>query len=296
MSLARDPAGRDNPGMGETAVPHGTIRYSDEGSGRPIVFIHGVQVNGRLWRKVAPALAADFRVIVPDWPLGSHELPLAAGADGSLPGLAQMVADFLDALDLRDVVLVSCDTGTAIAQQVAVDHPAWLGALVLGAGDALGHFFPPLFAALPRVARIPGGAALIGKAARVGAIWRSPLGFRTLVKSDVPEDIRRRYAEPLATSRAVQRDYRTVVGSVRKGYTLALAERLHEFGKPVLLVWSREDRVFPFKLAEQLAARFPDARIEEVEDARCFIPEDQPERLTELIREFARAPTAVSAA
>ena len=46
--------------MREIAIPHGTIRYSDEGTGRPIVFIHGAQVNGLLWRKVAPALVPDF--------------------------------------------------------------------------------------------------------------------------------------------------------------------------------------------------------------------------------------------
>src|SRR5437899_11605450 len=108
--------------MGEIAIPHGTIRYSDEGTGRPIVFIHGAQVNGLLWRKVAPALVPDFRVAVPDWPLGSHELPLADGAAGSLPGLAERVADFRQALDRRDAGLGTCDPGTAIGQPLAAAH------------------------------------------------------------------------------------------------------------------------------------------------------------------------------
>src|SRR5439155_10756267 len=168
--------------MGVIAIPHGTIRYSDEGTGRPIVFIHGAQANGRLWRKVAPALVPDFRVLVPDWPLGSHELPLADGADGSLPGLAKMVADFLAALELEDAILVTCDTGTAIGQAVAAHHPERLGGLVLGAGDCFEHFSPPLFAGLPLLARAPGGPWLIGKSLRPRVLWRSPIAFGALIK------------------------------------------------------------------------------------------------------------------
>jgi len=283
--------------MGEIAVPHGTIRYTDEGTGRPLVFVHGAQVNGRLWRKVAPALAPDFRVVVPDWPLGSHELPLNDGADGTLPGLGRMVADFLEALELTDVVLVSCDTGTAIAQQVAAAHPERLGGLVLGSGDSFEAFFPPLFAGLPLLARMPGGPALIGKTLLPRALWRSPIAFGALIKRsrEVPEDVRRSWVEPLARSKAVQRDYRAVIGKVSKRHTLAAAERLKSFDKPALIVWSRDDRVFKFKLAERLAATLPNARIAEVADSRCFIAEDQPERLVELVREFARAPSPVAA-
>jgi pimeloyl-ACP methyl ester carboxylesterase len=283
--------------MGEIAIPHGTIRYTDEGGGRPIVFIHGAQVNGRLWRKVAPSLAPEFRVVVPDWPLGSHELPLADGADGTLPGLGRMVADFLTALELEDAVLVTCDTGTAIGQAVAAWHPERIGGLVLGAGDCFEAFFPPLFAGLPPLARLPGGPALIGKSLLSRALWRSPMAFGALIKrsGEVPEDVRRSWVEPLARTKPIQRDYRTVVGSVSKRYTLEAAERLKTFDKPVLLVWSREDRVFKFQLAERLAAGLPNARIAEVQDSRCFIAEDQPERLVELIREFARAPAPAAA-
>ena len=280
--------------MGEIAIPHGTIRYSDEGTGRPIVFIHGAQVNGLLWRKVAPALVPDFRVVVPDWPLGSHELPLADGADGSLPGLAKMVADFLEALDLEDAVLVTCDTGTAIGQAVAAWHPERVGGLVLGAGDCFEAFFPPLFAGLPLLARMPGGPALIGKTLVSRALWRSPIAFGALIKhsKDVPEDVRRSWVDPLAKSKAIRRDYHAVVGKVSKRYTLEAAEKLKSFDKPALLVWSRTDPVFKFKLAERLAAVLPNARIAEVDDARCFIAEDQPARLVELISEFARVPAA----
>ena len=50
----------------------GTIRYRERGEGEPIVFVHGLLVNGDLWRKVVPRLADRYRCIAPDWPLGSH--------------------------------------------------------------------------------------------------------------------------------------------------------------------------------------------------------------------------------
>src|SRR4051794_28640232 len=96
-------------------IPAGTIEYRERGSGDPIVFAHGVGVNGDLWRNVAPALAhAGYRCIVPDLPLGAHSIPLESEPDMSLPGLARILAGFVDALDLRDATLIANDTGGAI--------------------------------------------------------------------------------------------------------------------------------------------------------------------------------------
>src|ERR1700688_3283749 len=117
--------------MNEAHLPQGTVRYRDQGTGEPIVFVHGLLTNGELWRDVAPRLAADFRVIVPDWPLGSHEVPLEARADLSPPGLAAIIADFISALELDRVTLVGNDTGGAICQLVAVHHTEHLARLVL---------------------------------------------------------------------------------------------------------------------------------------------------------------------
>src|SRR3954447_14899074 len=89
----------------DAEIPAGRIRYRERGHGPPIVFLHGIVANGVLWRGVAARLASDHRCLVPDWPLGSHELALKPGVDLSLPGLADLVADFLEALDLDGVTL-----------------------------------------------------------------------------------------------------------------------------------------------------------------------------------------------
>src|SRR5438445_13019107 len=92
----------------------GPLRYVDRGSGPPVVFVHGLLVDGRLWRKVTPLLEGRVRCIVPDWPLGSHANPMNADADLTPRGVARLIDNFLEALELRDVTLVGNDTGGAI--------------------------------------------------------------------------------------------------------------------------------------------------------------------------------------
>src|SRR5256885_8867052 len=107
---------RESGGVrGGVGVPGGgRMGYRGGGVGPPMVFAHGVGVNGDLWRRVAPPLAAGGRrCIVPDLPLGGHSIPLTGEPDMSLPGLADILSGFLDALDLRDVTLVANDTGGA---------------------------------------------------------------------------------------------------------------------------------------------------------------------------------------
>ena len=62
--------------MSEVALPQGTIEYTESGEGPPIVFAHGLLVDGRLWRKVTPLLDDRHRCIVPNLPLGSHRIPM----------------------------------------------------------------------------------------------------------------------------------------------------------------------------------------------------------------------------
>ncbi len=97
----------------QVQLPQGTIYYSDTGTGPAAVLVRGLLVNGTLWAQLQPLLARDFRVVIPDLPLGSHRAAMQPDADLSPAGLARLVADFLAALDLTGVTLVSNDTGGA---------------------------------------------------------------------------------------------------------------------------------------------------------------------------------------
>ncbi len=127
----------------EVQLAQGTIRYRECGSGEPLVFVHGLLVNGDLWRKVAPSLAKSYRCIVPDLPLGSHEIPLATSADLTPPGLVRLITDFLDALELPAVTLIANDTGGALCQLLIAANPDRVERLVLTNCDAYENFPAP---------------------------------------------------------------------------------------------------------------------------------------------------------
>jgi len=271
----------------EARLPQGTIHYRDTGSGEPIVFVHGLLVNGDLWRKVTPALSREFRCIAPDFPLGSHRTPMAADADLSPPGVARLISDFLDALELDGVTLVGNDTGGAICQLVAAHHPGRLGRLVLTPCDAYENFLPPAFRPLQYGAHVPGLITALVQGARIGAIRRGPLGFGLLIKHrPMDDEALRGYLAPFLADSGVRRDALKVLRGISNRQTIEAAERLRTFDRPTLIAWAPEDRFFKLRFAERLASDIPNARLIRIEDSLTFVPEDQPERLAEAIAGF----------
>ncbi|KAB2339303.1 alpha/beta fold hydrolase [Actinomadura rudentiformis] len=266
-----------------------TINYRELGQGPPIVFVHGLLSNGTLWRKVAERLQTSHRCIVPDWPLGAHTAPVRPGADLSPCGLARMVAGFLDVLGLQDVTLVANDTGGAIAQMVATEHPGRLGRLVLTPCDAFDNFLPPMFRPLQYTAKVPGALYVAVQALRAHPLRRLPMTYGLLAKRPIPDHIVDGWLRPAQTRHATRRDTARFLRAIGTAHTLDAAARLSSFRRPVLLAWATEDRVFPFEHARRLAAILPRATIAPIADSYGFVPEDQPERLAELIRDFVNA-------
>jgi pimeloyl-ACP methyl ester carboxylesterase len=273
----------------EVTLAQGTIRYRDLGAGEPVVLVHGLLTNGELWREVAPRLAADFRVIVPDWPLGSQELPLAPDADLSPPSLARLIADFIAALDLERVTLVGNDTGGALCQLVAVNHPERIGRLVLTPCDAFEHFPPPAFAPLVSAAKVPGSVFAILQSMRAPAARRLPMAYGWLMKR-YDSELTASWIAPALASKELRAQIAAILKGFSPRHTLGAAERFGEFDKPVLIAWAPEDRFFKLADAERLRAAFPHARLERIEESYTFVMLDQPERTVQLIAEFAREP------
>lgn len=273
-----------DPDARTVKLPQGTIRYREAGTGEPIVFVHGLLVNGLLWHKVVAELQADFRCITPDFPLGSHEPPMEEGADLTPPGLAKLIADFMSALELERVTLVGNDTGGALSQIVATRHPERLGRLVLTNCDAFKNFLPPFFRPLQWIARVPGGLAAATQGLRVPRVRSTALGYGLLVKHPVDPQVLASWATPVTANRGTRRDLTKVLRGISPRYTLEAAERLKDFDRPTLIAWAPEDPFFKLDHARKLADAIPDATLETVEDSKAFVPMDQPKRLAELIR------------
>src|SRR3954451_20668774 len=185
----------------------GEIEYRYSGDGRPVVFAHGVGVNGDLWRSVAPPVAtAGFRCVVPDLPLGAHSVPLSERTDMSLPGRADILYGFIEALDLHDVLLVANDTGGAITQALIGRRPERITRLVLTSCDALNTYPPPAFAYLKPTARVPSGLWAPGQAVRFRAIQRLPIAYGWSTREPIEPRIMASYTRSIRVNPGVRAD------------------------------------------------------------------------------------------
>lgn len=270
----------------QVQLTQGTIRYREVGHGEPLVFIHGLLVNGSLWHKVVPLLAPRFRCIVPDLPLGSHTLPMSPTADLSPPGLARLIADFLVALDLEQVTLIGNDTGGALCQLTITAHPERIARLVLTNCDAFEAFLPPLLRPFQWVAYVPGLIWAYAHLLRIHALRPVTVILALLCKHPVERALLDGFFKPIRTSAAIRRDLGQVLRSISARYTLAAARVFSTLPQPVLLAWAPEDRVFRLSFARRLQAAFADARLTLIDDSYTFSALDQPQQLADRIEAF----------
>jgi len=269
----------------EIQLPQGPIRYREAGEGKPVVFVHGFLVDGRLWDGVVDSLSDRFRCIAPDWPIGAHRAAMNPDADLSPPGIARLIADFLTKLELEDVTIVGNDSGGAMSQVLVTSHPDRIGRLVLTNCDTHENFPPGMFKAMPPLAKLPGGMFLLAAPFRIEAVARR--AFKPFAKTKIPNDLIASWMEPAKTDSKVLRDAGKVTAGMNKRYTLAAAEKLRGSRLPILLTWAPGDKYFPISYAERLAGEAGNAKLVEIPDAKTFVALDQPRRLAEEIAQFA---------
>jgi pimeloyl-ACP methyl ester carboxylesterase len=282
-----------SPALGESReleLRDGRLRCFVVGEGPPLVFVHGLLVNANLWRKVVAPLSREFRCVSLDLPLGSHLAPVGERADLSPPGLAATIADALEALELDDATLVGNDTGGALAQIVVTTRPERIGQLVLTSCDFGDNFPPAAFRPLKVIARVPGATEAVLTALRPRAPRRLPLAYGWLAKRPIERAAEDSYVLPALADSRVRADLRRALVALDARHTRAAAARLPGFERPALVAWSREDRFFPPRHADEVARLLPDARLEWIDDSYTFSPEDRPDRVAELVARFAREP------
>ncbi|MFD7063379.1 alpha/beta fold hydrolase [Streptomyces sp. NPDC059906] len=270
--------------MPDIELSAGTVEYEDTGGDGPVVvLLHGLVHDATVWRKILADLRTDHRVIAPTLPYGAHRRPMRRPPTPDL--VNEMVAEFLDRLDLTDVTLVENDCGRA--QTVAARHPERLARLALVACEAFDNYPPGLPGKLIGIAcRAPGGVSLLVRTLGLRPLRRLPVGIGALTKRPVPDEVVDGWLRPLRTDPAIRRDFRHYGTHVRRDELLEAAQGLRRFDRPALVVWATEDLMMPRAHGRRLAELLPQGRLVEVEDTRTLIPEDQPELLASLLREF----------
>jgi pimeloyl-ACP methyl ester carboxylesterase len=272
--------------MPEIALQQATIDYRVLGPADsahpPVLFVHGILVDSRLWDRVAEGLARQgLRCYLPNWPLGSHTIPVNDPGALSPLGVATMIGDFIGALGLSDVTLVGSDTGGGLSQLVVDAYPGLVGRLVLTNCDAFDKFPPFPFNVVFALLRGPVSIKLLFEQMRIKALRHSPLGFGLLARPD--PQLTASWLEPGRTDARIRSDLATLLRNVAKTDLIDVSTRLERFTKPVTIVWGQRDRAFKPALGRRLAALFPNCTLIEVPDARTFVSLDRPDAVIDAV-------------
>jgi pimeloyl-ACP methyl ester carboxylesterase len=272
-----------SPGLAVADLPQGSLSYRVAGppssSRPPVVFLHGLLVDLRLWEPVADRLAAEgIRSYAPTLPLGAHQRALNPDADLSPSGIAGLVGDFIAGLGLDNVTIVGNDTGGAICQLMLGGDTSRIGAAVLTNCDAFGTFPPRALAPLFFVGRHPAIVACLVPGLRSAKLRTGRLGFGPLTSAPLDAGLTRGWIEPLA-DKAIRRDLATFTRGVRPGVLLDAASRFGQFTGPVRILWGDDDAYFGADLGRQLSEAFPHASLATVAGGRTFLPLEHPDEV-----------------
>ena len=272
---------------GQVQTRSGPASYVDTGgSGRPVLFIHGVGTSSYLWRHAIELLDGERRCVALDLPLHGYT-PAAAGQDFTLPGLARFVADCCDALELTDFDMVANDTGGAVTQVFAAGHPERLHTLTLTNCET--HDNVPPKALLPAV-----WLAHLGLHARLAPRLMAPGNPRTRKRvygrtyqdiTKLPEDIARFWLESQAGTAEAARQSQRLLTSLHARDLLASEPALARLQVPTLIVWGTDDIFFRRKWAYWLRDTIPGAtEVAEIDGGRLFFPDERAAELTAALR------------
>ena len=193
--------------MKQIELSAGTIEYADTGgTGPTVVLLHGFLMDASLWGATINDLSVDHRCIAPTLPLGGHHVPVNKDADLSLRGIAKLVAELLDRLDLHDVTVVGNDTGGALTQLLMANGADRVGRAVLASCDAFDNFPPGLTGkTLVLAGKLPPRLfGLFMRQMRMRQMRRLPIAFGWLtIRGDV---VTARWVKPVIEQPAIRRD------------------------------------------------------------------------------------------
>ncbi len=255
------------------------LHYLDEGTGDPVLLLHGEPTWSFLYRQVIPELVGRARCLAPDY-FGFGRSDKPTDPDWySYDAHCCSIERFALELDLRDLTVVVQDWGGPIGFRLCVDHPARVARLVV-LNTGIGARAPSEeWLRFQAFMRRVGTDIVAGQLVRLSLV--QPVTDEVIAGYDAPFPVPEsrvgvvRFPELVATSS----DHPSAAAM------LDVRERLRGFDRPALVLFSDSDPIFSRRAAERLAELLPDAELAEpVEGAGHFLQED---RGTEVGRRIA---------
>lgn len=258
-------------------TPSGRIAYSEQGDGPVALFVHGVLLNGHLWRHQLSGLSDIRRCIAVDL-LAHGDTEIPDGQDVSVTSNANMLREFLDALKIERADLVGNDSGSGIAQIFAALHPRRVRSLTLTNGDTHDNWPPEAFKPFLEMAAAGGLAGTLNAMLDDKSVYRSPLALGPAYEHPerVSDETIEQYLQPLVRNERRTEDFRRFLAEFNNRHTLAIEAKLKTLETPTLIVWGTDDIYFDVKWAYWLSENIPGTRRRmEFDGARIFFPEER---------------------
>jgi pimeloyl-ACP methyl ester carboxylesterase len=276
---------------GKVETASGLIHYTEQGAGPVALFVHGVLLNGRVWRHQLSHLSDMRRCIAVDL-LAHGDTEIAPDQAVSVTANANMLEEFLDALKVDRVDLVGNDSGGGIAQIFAAFHPRRVRSLTLTNCDAHDNWPPEEFKPFLSMAAAGGLRGALDAMLADKSVYRSPqaLGPAYEHPERLSDDIIEQYLRPLVRTEERTRDFQRFLAAFDNAQTVKVEGRLKTLKAPTLIVWGTDDVYFPVKWSHWLAETIPGTRKRvEFDGARLFFPEERWAEFNQVLREHWQA-------
>jgi pimeloyl-ACP methyl ester carboxylesterase len=267
-------------------TPSGRISYVEHGSGPAALFVHGVLLNGYLWRHQLAALSDVRRCIAVDLMAHGHT-EISATQDVSVTANAHMLAQFLHALRIDQVDLVGNDSGGGICQIFAALYPTRIRSLVLTDCDAHDNWPPEAFKGFVSMVGRGGLAGTLGAMLADKSVYRSPqaLGPAYERPEAVSDDTIETYLRPHTRSPERLHQLERFVNAFDCRHTVTIETALKSMQAPTLIAWGTDDIFFDLKWSHWLEKAIAGARRRiEIKGGRIFFPEERAGEFNEAVR------------
>src|ERR1700723_904269 len=266
----------------------GRISYVEQGTGPVALFVHGVLLNGHLWRHQLGELSDIRRTIAVDL-LAHGDTEITADQDVSVTANAKMLSEFLDALHIDQVDLVGNDSGGGISQIFAALYPERVRSLTLTNCDTHDNWPPEAFKPFVAMVKAGGLRGTLEAMLSDKSICRSPdaLGLAYEHPENVTDETIESYLRPFLATEQRTRALERFVEAFDNKHTTAIEPKLKTLKAPTLIVWGPDDIYFDVKWSRWLADTIPGTkRRVEFKDARIFFPEERSEEFNRELRGF----------